>query len=206
MNSPPQCRHVERRSGAYFLPARLSDRFRRLHSGEHVLLRAAWYLVCGIQSLPQIAQGRGPMFRPGTRATPMHSREQNFRLWLIGITGSGLWQTGHISFMVIFYRTCWALARQATLAGHLADVGAFREARSISPIEDRIADFKARIFNGDRHTVIRACATERQQVTTGLQNAQGFGPCFDLVRDSRRIPALSHETQLIGRIGDNRVA
>jgi hypothetical protein len=81
------------------------------------------------------------------------------------------------------------------------DLRVIRQA-TINP-RNHVADLKSGIFNVDRHSVLRASACERQQMSARLQYPQTLAPNIharDIV-----VPFLSHEGQAVGRIGDNRV-
>lgn len=70
---------------------------------------------------------------------------------------------------------------------------------------DLITDFEASVLDRAGHTVVSAAAAEREEVAAWFQDAQALFPELHVVRDAGPVPALSHEAQLVGRVGDDRV-
>ena len=53
--------------------------------------------------------------------------------------------------------------------------------------------------------MVGARPAEREQMPARLQYAQRLPPDLDIVGDARCVPPLSHEAELVGRIGDDGV-
>ena len=66
-----------------------------------------------------------------------------------------------------------------------------------------IADLKTGVFNPNRHAVLGAGASKRQQVAARLEHAQAFGPYLHF--RNIVVPLLAHEGQAIGRVCDDGV-
>ena len=86
----------------------------------------------------------------------------------------------------------------------LGDVEALREAAAVHP-QQHVADLEASMVDGAGDAVIGAAAGERGEVAARPQDAAHRLPRLRIGGDAGLVPALTHEAQLVGRIGHRGV-
>src|SRR5690606_14660772 len=81
----------------------------------------------------------------------------------------------------------------------LAHIMRLRESASINP-RQLVADFKARVLDGDGHSMVCSCSAERDDMSAWLEHAEHLGPKLDCERRLSRILLLAHEAGRRARI------
>ena len=89
-----------------------------------------------------------------------------------------------------------------TLVDRLVHRQRFREARAVEP-RQAVPHFPPRVLNRDGKPMVGARPAERDQVSAGLGNPQGFRPELDA--GDAVVPFFTHKRQAVGRVADDRV-